>query len=169
MLYDQYVGRWLAVADGNPNNRDGTNNSWVLLALSQTDDPTLGWNMFAIRANVSPTHTNHWADFPGLGVDPNNVVLSNAFFTVGVTPAYVHGDVWVINKSSLIAGLPLIESVDYALFHDACGLGGSRRQPCHTFGQSTGTAVNYLLVEGWIDGATRTRRFIRLNRINGTG
>jgi hypothetical protein len=167
LLYDQYSGRWVAVSDGNPQQVDGTNNSWVLVGISDTDDPTGGWNLFGVKANIAVTHPSHFADFPRLGVDPNNVVVTNNMFTLA--GAYVHSDLWVFDKASLIAGGALVAGTDYSLHHNPCATGGFSFTPCHTFGQNAGNAVNYLLDQGWLDAATRTRRFFRVKPISGTG
>lgn len=168
ILYDQYAGRFVAVTPGNPDNRDGTNNSWLLIAISQTSDPSLGWNLFAIKTNVGGD-VNRWADYPGFGLDPNNVTVSFNMFPVGGVGSS-RAIVWVINKASLIAAAgPLVVGVDYSLIINPCGHGGFTYQPTHTFGQTAGTAVTYLVNQGWLDNATGTRRFLRLNAITGTG
>ena len=169
MLYDQYSDRWIAVSDGNPDERDGTNNSWLLVGISQTTDPTQVWNLYAIRANIDGYHPNDWVDYPGIGIDPENLIVTNNVFTVGDRFG-VHADVWVIEKAKLIAAAgPLVENVDYRLIHDPCGRSGFTYAPCHTFGQSSATAENYILDEGWLDVTTRTRRMLRVKRITGTG
>ncbi|MBI1827053.1 MAG: hypothetical protein HY287_09815 [Planctomycetes bacterium] len=168
VFYDQYAGRWVAASLGNPQQRDGTNNAWLLVAISQTNDPTGTWNFYAIHANNAPTHTTDWADFTEMGVDPNNVIVTvNMFNTVG---NFVHADVWIINKASMIAGPgPLVQGTDYALIHNPCGTGGFSYAPVLTFGQTPGTAASYLVNPFWIDNATQTRRFFRVNKITGTG
>lgn len=167
ILYDQYAGRFVAVTPGNPDNRDGTNNAWVMVAISQTSDPTLGWNLFAIRANVG-ADTFNWADYPGLGLDPNNVIITFNMFAVG--GSFTQANVWTINKASLIAAAgPLVAGIDYALIRNPCLHGGFGYMPTHTFGQTPGTAVSYLVNQGWLDNATRTRRLFRVNAITGTG
>ena len=194
VLYDQYSGRFVVTADSNPTCRDGTLNSWVLVGISSNSDPTGSWNLYAILANpAGGPHPEAWSDYPGLGVDPNNVIITNNIFPIGfcvngdnngdccdgdnacpggtcVAGNYIHSDVWVINKATLIAGPgPLVEGTDYALIHDPCQTGGSTFQPCHTFQQTTATAVNYLIDQGYHDIATTTRRFLRVKAITGTG
>lgn len=169
ILYDQYEDRWVVVTDG----ADGI-NAWILVGISLTDDPTGSWNLFAIQANINDgagnNHITHFADFPGFGLDPNNLVITNNIFTT--SGSFVHADAWVINKSSLIAGGTLIQGVDYALFHDpgnTFGLAGFTFQPTHTFGQTSVSAVNYLVDEGWTSTTDSSLRFIRLQDIVGVG
>jgi hypothetical protein len=165
VLYDQYVDRFVVTTVSNR----GAPNSYVLVGISQTNSPTGLWNLYAIQADVGPD-VGLWADYPGFGLDPNNVIISNNMFTVAANPVFQHVDVWVIDKASLIAGAgPLVLGADYALFHDPCGTGAFTMQPCHTFGQTPASAINHLVDEGWIDLATRTRRFIRVKDITGVG
>ena len=168
IAFDQYADRWVTVTDGNPRRSDGTNNAWMLVGISDSNDPTGTWNLYAIRANIAVTHPNDWADYTSLGLDPNNVVVTSRIFTQA--GAFVHADAWVVNKATLIAGPgPLVQGVDYTVIHNPCGVGGFQFSPCHTFGQTPGTGVNYLLNDGWLDSGTRTRRFMAVYAINGTG
>ncbi|MEE9294680.1 MAG: DUF4215 domain-containing protein, partial [Phycisphaerae bacterium] len=170
IFYDQYEDRWIVVADGNPNARDGTTNSWLLVGISQTNSPTGAWNLFGILSSildVNADHRNDWCDYPGVGLDPNNLIVSKNMFTVAANPAFVHSDVWVISKASMIAGAgALVQGVDYALFHNPCGTFGSTFQPCHTFGQSPANAVSYLVDGGW---ALPGQKWFRVKPITGVG
>ncbi len=167
IIFDQYSNRFVVVDAANGGSCDGTGFAWVLVGISDSDDPTLGWSLYAIQANVAPDASN-WNDYPGLGVDPNNVVATFNMFSGG--GAFRHVDVFVIDKAALLAGPgPLVLGTHYSRFHDPCVEGAFSVQTCHTYDQTPGTAVNYLLSEGWLDGATRTRRFVRINSITGTG
>jgi len=162
ILYDQYSGRFVVITVSD----DGI-NGWILVGISQTNNPTLGWNLYAIQVDVG-VHAAHHPDYPGLGVDPNNVIVTaNVFDGAG---NFVHVDVWVISKAAMIAGPgPLTLGVHYSQFHDPCATVNAPFTPCHTFGQTAGTAENYILDEGWLDAGTRIIRSFRLKRITGTG
>jgi len=169
IIYDQYENRWVVVSNGNPTQIDGTNNNWVLVGISQTNDPTGNWNLYSILTNAG-VDAGKWADFPGLGLDPNNVIITENMFAFGAAlPS--HADVVVISKASLKAGMPIAEGVDFTRFHDPAGIGlrGFTYQPCHTFGQTPATAVNYLIEQGFWDDATQKRRFLTIIKVNGTG
>jgi hypothetical protein len=89
--YDQMAGRWilLAVADRS------SPQSAVLLAVSQTGDPTSSWNFFQIDADPADLG---WADFPKLGFN-RNWVVAQANLLGG------NGDlVLACNKAALYAG-----------------------------------------------------------------
>lgn len=166
--YDQYDNRWVAACVGFAN--DGSATAWLLVAMSQTNNPTGAWNLYAIPIHVG-VHVGHWLDFPGLGLDYHNVVITGNVFVQG--GGSVHADTYVISKASLMAGAgPLVLGVDYSLFHSPCGSGGLNGfsfQPCHTYGQTSGNSVNYLMDQGWYDTGLPTLRFIRVTTVNGIG
>lgn len=170
VTFDQYTGRWLAVSAGNPNGADTTSNAWLLVGASTTDDPTGPWNMFAVRANLDSIHLTDWPDFPTLGVDPNNVIVTANMFRLGASPSFVHADVWVFNKARLLAGgALLIAGTDFVRLHNPGNEFGFTMQPCHTYDQTSADAENYLVYDGWVDLATRAHRFLRFQRITGVG
>lgn len=168
--YDQYTGRWVAVACGNPNNVDGSGASWLLLAVSETSDPTMAWHQYAFEV-FNPFHFGDWMDFPSLGLDQDNYIISGNIFQIG--GPFVHADVYIFDKTPLLAGLPVGLGVDYSVHHDPCGVHGSSYQSCHTFGDFSPSPVppyrNYLLSEGWTDNISMTHRYIRVSPIDGVG
>jgi hypothetical protein len=93
VLYDQHSGRFVAMTlDGQPPQK-----SWVLLARSNFSDPGQGWSQWAI-----PADNNLWADYPGLGVDANNIYITTNLFDN--TNNFHFIKVWVVPKSGLVAG-----------------------------------------------------------------
>ncbi|MDO8739577.1 MAG: fibronectin type III domain-containing protein [Candidatus Deferrimicrobium sp.] len=99
VLFDQHSGRFVAMTlDGQPPEK-----SWVLLARSNSSDPGQGWSQWAI-----PADNNLWADYPGLGVDANNIYLTTNMFDNGSlqdpTPSFHFIKVWVVPKAGLVAG-----------------------------------------------------------------
>ena len=79
ILYDQHSGRFIAVT------LDGTvaPNSWLMVAVSSTSDPTGAWDKWAIdadRDNDVQLFNECTADFPGLGVDAFNVYVTANMF-----------------------------------------------------------------------------------------
>ncbi len=94
IVYDAFSSRWFATA---VDNAGGNNN--YLLGVSDSSDPTGGWNGFKIDSDSTNTR---WADFPTLGLNQDSVVLSANMFAIstgGAATGYV-----VIDKSDLIAG-----------------------------------------------------------------
>ncbi len=132
VVFDQYSQRWIIVADSNP----GSVLASVLVAVSHSADPTLGFTEFAIKADPASLT---WADFPGLGVDADHVYITNKMFQInGVA---VGAKFWVIDKMSLLAGGPLLA------WEFTNAVGGLTWQPTHAFGP---TSAAYLLNQGWV-------------------
>jgi hypothetical protein len=170
VLFDHYSRQWMVSAAGNPAGLDGTNDSWLLLALSGTENPTGSWRLFGLPVNVGRGHLNVWLDFPALGVDPNNIVVTGLLFTQGVFLRFIHSDVWVLDRLRfLVREPPFLEDVDFKRHHDPGNTSGGVFQPCQTFRQTAETAVNYLVDEGWLDSESGIRRFFRVKRITGAG
>lgn len=147
VIYDASSGRFIAVTlDGRlPNDAF----SFVLLAVSRTSDPTAGWSAWALPAdNTGAT----WADFPGLGVDDNNVYITTNLFDAA--DHFFQSKVWRVPKPQLLI-LPQSATLTRTEFtHPAFGL-----QPAHAFGPGP---AGYILAEADFT------RFLEVFRITGT-
>jgi len=111
--YDLDTNRWfvtLLEIDQDPVTGDFLPHSSVLLAVSQTADPTLGWNLFAIdTTNVTgtPDHAGCpcFGDQPLIGADAYGFYITTNEF-----PLFVGGfngaQVYAMSKSALAAGTP---------------------------------------------------------------
>ena len=153
ILYDQHGGRFIAVTLGGGSAPD----SWVLIAVSATSDPTGAWNKWAIDADLDDNvQTNNSADFPGLGVDAVNVYVAANMFNGAVAQ---YSKVWVIPKAQLLAASPSA-TITWFEFPDPPG-SDFTLQPAHTFGTP---GAEYFLFEGlvnrlgvgWIDNLAGT-------------
>jgi hypothetical protein len=69
VLYDPYANRWIVVAVSNPE----LPASDVLLAVSQTSDPTGSWNEYSV--DVDPSNVA-WADYPTVGFNAKWIVVN---------------------------------------------------------------------------------------------
>ena len=69
VLYDPYAGRWIVAAVSNAE----APNADVLLAVSQSSDPSQNWNEYSVDADSSNVA---WADYPTVGFNKNWIVLS---------------------------------------------------------------------------------------------
>jgi len=96
VLYDPSSDRFFAVTLGGTNSPD----SWILVAVSSTSDPTGAWSQWAIDADRDndAQQFNNWADFPGVGVDAFNVYVTANMFN-GASAQY--SKVWVVPKAQL--------------------------------------------------------------------
>ena len=153
ILYDQHSERFVAITLGGRSALD----SWVMIAVSATSDPTGAWSKWAIDADKDNDVQlfNNSADFPGLGVDAFNVyVTANMFSPAG---AGQYSKAWVIPKAQLLAGA---NPITWFEFRNPTGSDFSM-QPAHTFGTP---GVEYILFEGlpnhlgvaWIDNVSGT-------------
>jgi len=98
IVYDKHSGRWFAAA---VDNHSGNNN--FLVAVSNTSDPTQGWQGFRIDSDTSDTR---WADFPMLGVNSEGVYLSANMFAQSGVSTSATTTMLVIPKADLLAPTP---------------------------------------------------------------
>jgi hypothetical protein len=152
VIYDPGIDRFLAVTlDG----RLPTDNSWVLLAVSLSSDPRAGWNTWALPADTTGAT---WADFPGLGVDNNNVYVTVNLFDNAAFPIFHNSKIFRVPKSQLFI-LPQVTMLSWTEFINI----GFNLQPAHSFGAAT---TEYFVTES--DTVIGNRRFLDLLAITGT-
>jgi len=93
--YDRFSGRWFIVMINvtDPNNR-------IMFAVSDSGTITNStiWSFFKIQADNQTFY-----DYPTLGIDKNALYVGGATFSNNDT-----GRVYVVNKSSLINGGPIV-------------------------------------------------------------
>ena len=137
VFYDPSSDRFFAVTLGGPN----APNSWILVAVSSTPDPTGAWSKWAIDADLDNNAQpfNNWADFPGVGLDSNNLYVSANMFSNG--NAFQYGKIWVLPKPQLLSGSAVIT---WSELRDPPGSSFSM-QPAYTFGDAP---AEYILFEG---------------------
>jgi hypothetical protein len=152
VIYDASSGRFIAVTlDGS---LPADNSSWVLLAVSKTTDPTAGWSTWALPAdNTSVT----WADFPGLGVDDNNVYITVNLFDNTVIANFHNSKVFSVPKTQLLS-LPQTTTLSWTEFTDP----GFTLQPAHSLG--TATSEYFVTESGIVIG---NRRFLEILAVTG--
>lgn len=156
IIYDPGSGRWMASCDAEAQS----GNSSLLFAISSTSDPTGPWTFYRIDAD--PTNVN-WADFDDIGVNNTWIAITNNMFTVAAN-AFSGAAMWVIDKSTALAGGPLTVTVFPAGFDLSGGVYGFALRPCLTFGPEP----RLYLVDnsGWSSGGVF---LIRISEITGTG
>lgn len=153
VLYDPSSDRFFAVTLGGPNSPD----SWILVAVSSTSDPTGAWSKWAIDADRdnNTQQFQNWADFPGVGLDGNNLYVSANMFSN--SDSFQYGKIWVLPKAQLLSGS---SRITWTEFRDPPG-SDFNMQPAHTFGTAT---AEYFLFEGstnhlavaWMDNTSGT-------------
>jgi hypothetical protein len=105
ILFDPVSGRWFAAA----LTGESIDNS-VLVARSDTADPTGSWQAFKFLGNVGGT--GRFVDFTRLGIDANGVYISTNNFTENSPNAgLVNVSIFSIPKADLVAAMPSIANM----------------------------------------------------------
>jgi hypothetical protein len=157
VIYDQYADRFIVVA---LEKVDSPTTSRILVAVSKTSDPTAGWWFTAINAKISINLADHWADYPGLGLDDKAVyIAANLFSFLSNSSGGVR--LWIINKTPFYTG-----GVASATVHNPYVGGGSATttQPAHMFGVLPANMGAFLVVySGLNDG---TNEYVQVTRVD---
>jgi subtilisin-like proprotein convertase family protein len=102
-LYDQFTDRYMITEFGKPLEGSTFINS-LIIAVSQTADPTGGWYVYRFQDN------SFFVDYPHFGVWPNILyATSNDFNTAATT--YLGSSVYAFNKVKMTAGDPAPEAI----------------------------------------------------------
>lgn len=88
--YDPYENRWLLIM---PANSDPS-ISKLLIAVSETHDPTGDWYMYSFDGDPEDTH---WFDYPNYGFNKDKIVVTGNMFGGGS----VYVAVYVFSKEDL--------------------------------------------------------------------
>jgi VCBS repeat-containing protein len=99
VLYDPVSQRWFATSSDNAFNPND-----ILVAVSNTSDPTQGWQGFAIPSDPSG---QSWADFPMLGINQDGVFIT-ANMHPGHEPDLSSEEIIAIPKSDLLQAIPTV-------------------------------------------------------------
>jgi hypothetical protein len=115
ITYDPYDRRWIFVCCASRRAA----NSALLIAVSQTPDPTGGWTLYTIDADPADLF---WFDYPSLGFNRNWITVGGYMFNRPGMNNTQRSRVWVINKADVYAGgpninVPFFDRTDY--FHIA--------------------------------------------------
>jgi hypothetical protein len=93
IVYDSLSSRWIASASTEPTNA-------VLLAVSQTSDPTGAW--YFQRIDTDPAN-DLIADFPQLGFNKNWIVVTANLYHNDES-GFDHARVYMFDKTNVFAG-----------------------------------------------------------------
>ncbi len=111
--YDRLSGRWILTAidvpSSSPSNL-GDNPNRILIAVSDTDVITGGtvWTFYFVQQNtVGGGDTGGFFADPSLGVDNNALYVGGNEYNAA-TGAWVNTDAYVIRKSSVLSGGPVV-------------------------------------------------------------
>jgi hypothetical protein len=145
VVFDTGSNRFFLSATGmidTPSCTAGTCVSHFFLAVSKTANPTTtgfgDWYFYAFDATLDgATPTTNWADFPGLGVDSNVVVLTANMFTFK-DEFFQKAKIRILDKAVLITGGSVTWTDFFGMRDPVTGFTSFTLQPALTFG-SPGT------------------------------
>lgn len=99
--WDPYGSRFVVVVDAIDFS---TWQSWIILAASETSDPTGFWWLNALDSTQDGSqHTTNWADQPTLGLDPYAVYVGMNQFSFS-TNTFQYAKLRIIDRSALESG-----------------------------------------------------------------
>jgi hypothetical protein len=98
IVYDQYNDRWIVVSLSDPSLM----TSSLLVAISNSKDPTGGWTEYRYVMGANILGNNCWADYPCIGFNKNWVAISVNMFTIAAG-AFQESRVLVISYPELLA------------------------------------------------------------------
>lgn len=117
ILYDRFNDRFILISTANAFSA----TSATLFATSQTGDPLGNWNRYSIDADAAADGTGgNWADYPSVGFNKNWIVVSINRFGYGNKSGFQGPSIYVINKTTAYAGLPVVASVFEDSFSTGC-------------------------------------------------
>lgn len=93
--YDQYSNRWIIVGQS-----DVTTTSSLVVAVSQTDDPTGTYNKYVFRIDPDSAQV---ADFPLVGYNKKWIVITTNLFSIDLTSS-TGTSLFVFDKSDMYNG-----------------------------------------------------------------
>ncbi len=163
VLYDSQANRWVVVTLEQTDKAFGSaaNTSRVFVAASDDADPAGTWFMTAIDARTMVGGRDHWADYPGFGVDEEAIYITTNLFSFADTGGFFGGvRLWILPKGPLYNGQTVnVRRVDpYA----AAGF-ALTTMPAQMYGNSSGVGGLLLGYSGLNDG---TNAFVQVMRIN---
>jgi centrosomal CEP192-like protein/ASPM-SPD-2-Hydin domain-containing protein len=145
LVYEPYGGRWVLVAAAG---RQSTTSS-VLLAVSQTSDPSGLWSLSMFDADQNNAT---WADHPVVGFDRDRIVVQANMGRNDSNSALAGTKIWAIPKTTAYAGgIPAA-----TVFFNAGQTLGNTQVPAVTYDPNL--AVTYFLSD-WKGGDGSLRLF----------
>jgi hypothetical protein len=154
VIYDQYSERFVVITLERTANA-----SYILVAVSKTHDPNLGWWYLPINSTLNIGGVSSWADYPGLAVDDKAIYITNNMFSFA--GSYTGARLWIIDKNPFYAG----GVATWGLYdpYTAAGIGGfqTTTQPAHTYGPRPVNDGTYLCsYSGLTNGGAAAPEFV---------
>ncbi len=153
VAYDHFRGRWILVYSAT----DLAAQSWILLSVSSSSDPTGPWYSWALRGDANGTDAvANFSDFPALGYDDTAIYIATNQFRYSDT-AFEYAKIRVLKKDALYAGSSEATWSDFWDLEDPASAGSRVHsvRPAQTFGSP---GIEYLVANS----PYSTRTFVTL-------
>ena len=140
VAYDHFRGRWILVYSAT----DVESQSWILLSVSSSSDPTASWYSWALRGDANGTiPVANFSDFPALGYDDTAIYIATNQFRYSDT-AFEYAKIRVLTKDPLYAGSSEVAWSDFWDLEDPASPGSKVHsvRPAQTFASS---GIEYLV------------------------
>ena len=160
VAYDHFRGRWILVYVAN----DARSQSWILLSVSRSSDPTGPWSSWALPGDANGTSpVANFSDRPSLGFDDATLTITTNQFRYADL-GFDYAKVRVLDKAPLYAGASTASWSDLWDLEDpvAAGVKVNTVRPALTFGHPD---VQYLVSNS----PFATRNFVTLWSLSGAG
>jgi hypothetical protein len=157
VAYDHFQGRWILLYSAT----DTSSESFMLLSVSSSSDPTAPWFSWAIPGDVNGTApSGNFSDFPALGYDDDSISVATNQFRYA-DEGFDYARVRVFAKDALYAGAAAPAWSDFWNLQDpASGANVHSIRPVRTFGSPD---VEYLVSNS----PFATRTFVTLWSVAG--
>ncbi len=150
--FDHYTNRWIMTAQSDLNA-----TSSLLVAVSQTSDPTGNWNRYAFR--IDPTGLNGF-DYPLVGYNQNWLVIGGNNFS-NSSGAFNNVQIFIFDMTTLNNGSAITLGTNAQLINVGSAQGATY-SPVTTY--ETGAASNTMyILQTW----NSTSRALRLSTLSG--
>jgi hypothetical protein len=159
VAYDQFRGRWILLYSAT----DTTSESFLLLSVSSSSDPTAPWYSWALPGDVNGTAPSaNFSDFPALGYDDTAIYVATNQFRYA-DHGFEYARVRVLAKDPLYAGATAPQWSDFWNLQDpVSGVAVHSVRPSRTYGSP---GVEYLVGNS----PFTTRTFVTLWSLEGAG
>jgi hypothetical protein len=157
MLYDQSASRWLAVCADSWASAE----SAILFAISDTDDPSGGWSFYSFEADPADINA---ASSPRIGYNGTWIAIAANMHLIS-DGSLIGAVMWVIDKSTALAGGTLTTTYFAPGFDQVGSAHGRTLQPCQTFGSSS--TLHIIDNSGYYNTSTFVN-LLRCSQITGT-
>ncbi|MEO7266088.1 MAG: T9SS type A sorting domain-containing protein [Ferruginibacter sp.] len=151
--FDKYTNRWIMIGQ---SNLDATSS--LLVAVSQSSDPTGNWNRYAFRVDLSSTLG---FDYPLVGYNQNWLVVTGNMFSIAAS-SFQGTQIYIFDMASLNTGAAVTIGTNAQRISNATG-SGSALSPVTTFESGAPTNPLYI-VQNWNGGSAA----LRLSTLTGT-